>query len=610
MGFIGGLSGKIKSILAQDKEGQVRRLAKGATSSSAVMGYGRDMLQVFGYDSQAAQLNVENDLLSRYADYEEMDDTPELSMTLNIYADEIMQPDYDRRSALWVESPDRTIEQLLDKDLINKRLRLPQEEGWEIARTLIKYGSNFEELLVDSSGVVGINHLPAPTVRRVEGPRGELYGFVQDFRGRYGYTPADFQALLNRRFQKQEDPNGTVAQDWNQPSQTSAVAFEDWEVVHFRYRGKTRRSIYGNGILESGRWIWKRLQLLEDTAVIFRLQKGAERYAFYVDTGQLPPREAFAMVNKVRQQYKKKRFYDPSTGKLNLKWEPLSQLDDFFIPVRNGQESTRIEVLGTPQWQHVEDIEYFRDKLFSSLGIPKAYLAQDSGVARQILSNQDVVVARRVLQFQQCIKNGVSRICRIHLAALGIDPTQVDYDVHMASPTSMYELAQLEVMNARADLAGRMSTFVSPQWILSRIFKLKDDEILAVMQQQDQHAAHITDLAAQNEVRRASIMQSAPVTGQVSGQNAQVQTAEDMNKALMAMASKQVNSDITVRRQALMERPKNESLESYLMRGDKQAEKRLDKQLDQLFKSNKQLEQRMREVGLFLSELARVQRKS
>ena len=51
--------------------------------------------------------------------------------------------------------------------------------------------------------------------------------------------------------------------------------------------------------------------LLEDAAMVYRLQRAPERYAFYVDVGDMPPKEAFAYLNKIRQQYKKTKFYNP-----------------------------------------------------------------------------------------------------------------------------------------------------------------------------------------------------------------------------------------------------------------------------------------------------------
>lgn len=352
--------------------------------------------------------------------------------------------------------------------------------------------NSYEEILVDENGVRGLNFLPPPTVRRVEGPRGELYGFIQDFKGRTGYSPAELHKIIAQR----------ASGSHSSGRMEHVVALEDWEVVHFRLRNKQRRSIYGNSVLDGSRWIWKRLMLLEDSALVYRLQRAPERYAFYIDTGSLPPKEALAHVNKVRQNFKKKKFINPTTGKMDLKFNSLSPDEDIFIPATKGNDSTRVEVLGSPSWQHMDDIEYFRDKMFSTLKIPKAYLGQDQGVARAVLSSEDTRFARSVQRIQRELRNGFSKIIRIHLAAIGIDPSRAEFQVHMTSPSSIFELAQLEVRNARADLASRMREHVSLPWVLANVFNMGDKEVETIIKQREEDT--IRDMGAEGKGQAAA----------------------------------------------------------------------------------------------------------
>src|SRR5262249_36483839 len=58
---------------------------------------------------------------------------------------------------------------------------------------------------------------------------------------------------------------------------------------------------------------------------------------------------------------------------------------DIFIPVRKDSTGTKIEVLASPAWQHMDDIEYFLNKLFAAIKVPKAYMGQEQGVGRAVL---------------------------------------------------------------------------------------------------------------------------------------------------------------------------------------------------------------------------------
>jgi Bacteriophage T4-like portal protein (Gp20) len=589
VGAVQNVLDRMRRAFIADKERGGQLLAKGSTSPT-YPDSGYDLLQAYGYDALSDYLRLEHDLISRYVDYEEMDDYPEIASSVDVYADDASQPDTQLQRTVWVSSSDKTLQGVLD-DLFHKRLRL-DEEIWEIVRSLVKYGNDYEEMLVTDQGVVGLNFLPAPTVRRVEGPRGELYGFVQDFKGRFGYSPQEFQKILAQRTDaiRQAMQPGSARPPGNLLQRVSAL--EPWEVAHLRLRGKHRRSVYGYSVLEPARWIWKRLMLLEDAAMIYRLQRAPERFAFYVDVGDLPPAEALAFVNKIRQQHKKKRFVNPSTGKLDMKFEPLSQDDDFWVPVRKGVEGTRIEVLGGPSWQHMDDVEYFQTKMFSALKVPKAYLAQDESTARAVLSSEDVRFARSVLRVQREVRNGLRKVSRTHLAALNIDPYAYEYTIHMTVPSAIFELAQLEVRNARADLASRMKEHVSLRWVLENVYQLSDDDIKLIIQERSEDV--IRDGKAQAEVEKMSAMAQAAAE-QASGGGRGMEGLAPPSSRLRLIERKL---------DALPAKMRNGISEKELQHGNARAEKRANGKLDRLLRSNDLQAQRLREVGALLRDVA------
>ena len=592
MGFADDVAKRISSAFRRDKDQANLQLAKGATGdrdggdSSAI-----DLMSGVGYDALTDYLRLDTDLLLRFADYEEMDDYGEIATALDILADDATQPDSVLHRTIWITSADKTLQNNLD-DLFNRTLRM-DEEIWEIARTLCKYGNDYEELLVNADGVRGINYLPPPTVRRLETPKGDLIGFMQDFKGRFDFTSNDFQRTLSAKFDL------SVSTDpLNQP----VAAFESWEVVHFRLRGKERRSVYGHSALEAARWIWKRLMLLEDAALVYRLQRAPERFAFYVDVGDLPPQEALAFVNRVRQNFRKKRFVDPGTGKLNLKFDALSQDEDFFVPTRKGVDSTRIETLGAPQWQAMDDIEYFRDKLFSAIKVPKAYLGQESGVARAVLSSEDVRFARTVLRIQRELKNGLRKVARVHLAALKIDPYAAEYDINMTVPSAIFELAQMEVRTAKADLAARMHDFVSLQWILSNVFGLSEDEIAVIKKERSGESAD----DAKNQAAAQDILApplppmeappgEAPPEEGPYGPPAEARQPNRIQQALTSSRDAARRRGIPTR-SGFSDRELNEGR-------NPAAEKRAEAKLDAILKADRGLELRLREIGGLLRDL-------
>lgn len=506
---------------------------------------------------------------------------------IDIFADDATQTDSVTNRTMWITSSDKRIQEILDDELLQKRLVI-DEEIWEIARTLVKYGNDYEEILLGPDGVVGFNFLPPATVRRVEDAKGNLLGFLQDFKERFQLSPQDFLNLLKKQMK-----GGGPSEDPNDPNYAMA-ALEDWEVVHFRLRSKYRRSVYGYSVLEPARWIWKRLTILEDAAILFRLTKAVERFAFYIDVGDMPPAEALAYVNRVRQQYRKKKYVNPTTGKLELRFDALAQDEDFFVPSRGGQEGTRIDVVGAPQWQHMDDIEYFRDKMFSAIKVPKAYLSQEQGVARAVLSSEDVRFARSVLRVQRELKNGIRRVCKIHLMAKNIDPTSVDFEVWMTVPSAIFELAQLEVRNARADLAARMNDFVSLHWILKNVFGLPEEDIEVIIRERGEDTVRATVAQGKGEAEAQKLI-SAAAPGQGPGDIGAGESLDLRMAAMMERVRERAKArgygSVGISREELKER-------------DPLAEKRASAKLDAILRTDKEMAARLKDTSKLLKELA------
>jgi hypothetical protein len=601
VGFINSVAGPLRKVFATDRNKQNAEIAKGAIYEPNHPG---GLMAAFDGNVYSDYLRVDTDLLAKYMDYQGMDDYAELSSALDVYADDATQIDQEQKKILWVSSKDDNAKIVLN-DLYHKTLRV-DEEAWEVARNCCKYGNDFEEILVAENGVVGLNFLPTQTVRRIEGPHGDVIGFLQDFTGKTGYSPEEFKKLLSERMRKNRGEQATMDQ--------SLVALEDWEVAHFRLRGKNRSSPYGTSVLDSARFIWKRLMLLEDAAMVFRIQRAPERYAFYVDVGDMPPKEAIAHLNQVRAMHKKRKMIDPSTGKLNLRWEAISPEEDIYIPVRKGIQGARVEVLQSPAWQQTDDLEYFLDKMFAAVKVPKAYLGKEGGVAKAVLSSEDVRFARTILRVQNALKSGYKQVGRVHLAALGIDPNETDFDLNMTVPSAIFELAQLEVKNARADYSARMKADVSQYWILSKIHGMTDTEIENIFIQKKEDfdrdsAMQMEQMQAQQQAATAGMPPQPGAPGAPGAPQAAPAAPPGIISGPQALAMANQLAPAQEWRQKKSLRLGRGITEQELFKGNREHEKRAEESFAKLLKSDLQMQHRLTEMQSLLHELRTASRR-
>ena len=57
---------------------------------------------------------------------------------------------------------------------------------------------------------------------------------------------------------------------------------------------------------------------------------------FKIDVGGIAPQDVEQYMQKVMTQMKRHQVVDPTTGRVDLRYNPLSIEEDYFIPIRGG----------------------------------------------------------------------------------------------------------------------------------------------------------------------------------------------------------------------------------------------------------------------------------
>jgi hypothetical protein len=468
--------GALRTIFRRDRIGGEDspryRSPKFSTVYGTSIGYGPLKNQGSAFTGMDPTQTLEEDLLSRFADYEDMDEQAELNTALDIIADDATQTDSITNHIVHIDAEDHDIKKMLET-CFHDNISI-DENIWEICRTMCKYGNDYEEHVVtETEGLVGMLFLPTPQMRRIDDEEGSLLGFIYDRTGMFNLTTEDFHKRIT-------DRNYNEKQYYEHHRNINV--YEDWELTHFRLRSKYRGSQYGWSFLEAARWTVKRLMMLEDAALMYKLQRAPQRYVFNVDVGDLPPNEALRYLNQVKQSLKKSKIVDPRTGKLDLASNMIANDEDFFIPTRKDKPSMAVETVGGFDTAfYMDDLEYFKDKLYAAIKIPKDYLnfSEDS-VSKANLSTQDIRWARTVIRIQRELRTGLMNMARVHLAALNHDPDMVDFNVYLTPPSSIFEMAAMEVRQSQLEIAEKYRVFVDDYWIMNNILKFSDDDIESI----------------------------------------------------------------------------------------------------------------------------------
>ena len=415
-------------------------------TSSAFESFRKNQSQVY---SNAMSAYGTYDRMARYSDFSEMEYTPEIASALDIYSEESVSADESGKT-LHIYSDNSKIQQLLRElfyDTLNVEFNM---SSW--VRNLVKYGDCF--LFNDvhpKHGVINAYPLPISEIEREEG----------------------------------FDPNDPMAVRFRWVTQGNQV-LENWQVSHMRLLGNDAFLPYGSSVLEPARRIWRQMILLEDAMLVHRIVRAPDRRVFYIDVGNVPPEEVANYMEQAQSSLKRAPIVDKSNGRVDLRYNPLSIDEDYFIPVRGGDSGTKIDsVTGQTIAGETNDVEYIQKKLFAALKIPKAYLGYDEGLgAKATLSQEDIRFSRTIARIQRTVLSEMNKIAIVHLYCNGYSSEDLlDFKLMLSNPSTIAQQQKLELYNTRFTTAGTALTtagLVDRSWVQKNILRLTDDEIKAI----------------------------------------------------------------------------------------------------------------------------------
>jgi hypothetical protein len=405
-------------------------------------------------------LNYQTLRLQLYSDYEAMDTDSILASSLDILSDEATVKN-DQGDILTIKSSDENIQRVLNNlfyDVLNIEFNL-----WSWVRNMCKYGDFFLKLeIAEKFGVYNVLPYTVYNVSRHEGHDPE--------------APSKVEFII--------DPDGLAShQDPNRiPSRKdqNVITLDNYEIAHFRLISDTNYLPYGRSYLEPARKIYKQLNLMEDAMLIHRIMRAPEKRMFFVNVGSIPPNEVEQFMQKTINTMKKTPYVDPNTGQYNLKFNMQNMMEDFYLPVRGGDATTRIETTKGLEYDGTNDINYLRDKLFAALKIPKAYFGYEGDLSgKATLAAEDIRFARTVERIQRIVESELTKIALVHLYTQGFEGESLtNFELKLTTPSVVYEQEKVALLKEKIDLAAQMrdTKMFSSDYIYENIFSLSEDE--------------------------------------------------------------------------------------------------------------------------------------
>jgi len=410
-----------------------------------------------------------------------------VSGALNLYVDSVSKISQTTDKAVWIEAKDGKVANILNQFLedigIHEKIR-----DW--AYQLGQYGDLFIEVFGQPGiGVAYIDdNIHPSSIERID-INGRLEGFIRTDKN-YAFSK-DIYSLLPpwqfvhfRIFGAQKKIANAALGIFGQNGDRYTVQLQD--NVDNKWKITTR---YGVSLLVDAIAPYKRLKLAEDTLLLARITRSILYYLYKIKiTGEEAGNfdSMMDLVDSYADLLKRKTGLDTGAAKTwKDNWQALfAQVEDLFVPETDTVSVDFDKLGGEVDIKSIVDIEMFENRLLGALRVSKAQLGitdelpsvlGGEGSLRRISIN----FAKSADRLQSGLKNGIKRLCQIHLAYRGIYVLPHMFNVAMSPVSTAEDEEAKQALNDSIDIADKL---------LDLIDKVKNDpqkkKILSVLNQQ------------------------------------------------------------------------------------------------------------------------------
>ena len=377
------------------------------------------------YDITNRSLASLNEIKLMYREADLMDLFPEIGTALDIVTEECNYIG-DSGCVINITSGSERVKAILQDLFVNRlsiNVMLPM-----ICRCMCKYGNDFLLLNIDDkNGVTGWKELPVYEIERYENGMENPYASA--------YTQL---SNVNPYMQNSTKFVWVGTNEY--------IPYQDWQIAHFRLLYNSIFLPYGCSFLQKARRHFRLLSMMEDSMLVYRLERSVERRVFKINVGAIDEQDVPAYVQQIANEFKRTPIIDPLTGQIDLRKNILANTEDFFIPVRSDDAPNPIETLPAAQnLNAIDDIKFIQNKVFTALRVPKSFLnfeeAQGDG---KNLSLLDVRFSKTVNRIQQALIMELNKVAIVHLILLGLTDELTNFTITMNNPSSQAEMLEIE----------------------------------------------------------------------------------------------------------------------------------------------------------------------
>lgn len=417
-----------------------------------------------------------------------MSEDSTVSAILEIYAEDTTETN-DHGDKVWVESSDndtvKYVQYLLDSMDINKHIYkwvyslckygdvyirlykeseyndddiIPKDDEHDVRKMGNKPPKLDEDLLikVDKKSDHFVNYVamyPNPAEMFELTRFGKTYGYIQAETMATqmpkdpltGYMMPFYKYSFKRNDVKIYPPSnfvhGCLEDNSTRTPEKVSIFREDDTEESEPYTYEVRR---GQSLLYNTFKIWRELSLLENSLLLNRITKSSITRVISVQIGDMPEPQVRPYIQKIKSLIEQKSALNKDDS-MSEYTNPGPVENNIYMPVRGDQGAiSTSQIGGDVDVKSLADVDYFKEKYFSAVKIPKQYLANtddstgfNGGTSLSLISSR---YAKTIKRIQSVVSQMITDIINIMLLDRGFDSMVNKFTIKMQSPTTQEEI--------------------------------------------------------------------------------------------------------------------------------------------------------------------------
>lgn len=243
--------------------------------------------------------------------------------------------------------------------------------------------------------------------------------------------------------------------------------------------------------------VWRELMLLQNSVLLNRVTKSSIIRLLNVEVGDMDKNQVQPLLQGIKQLVEQKAALNTNNS-MSEYTNPGPIENTIYVPSHNGKGViSASQIGGDVDVKSLADLDYFDDKLFGALRVPKAYFGKtddgagfNGGTSLSIISSR---YAKMIKRIQNTIIQAITDVINIMLVDKKLDRYINKFQIRMQAPTTQEEIdrrdntaSKIQITRDVMDICSDISSDTIKLKILKTLLStsLPDSEITQLLQEQ------------------------------------------------------------------------------------------------------------------------------